>query len=351
MNRDPNSESGSPCDDALDGGPPFGRPPRRMFLSAAGAFAAFPASPAAAFPLRSPASAEARGSGFERVLFLHLTGGLAPAESFDPAPEEAAAERRGPWGSIATTLPEVRLSQAFPKLAARLHRTALVRGVEDRSLATHERGWTSLKSALESAVRPAVSDVPACPVRSDAAAFGRGWLELPGPLPRDWAAPAGGATRLRTVPRLRRLLERAVAELAKPVADDSGSDRGPPPESVVVHWPPTCRASGFDLHKAAGGGWESLAVLAAELDEEIAWLLDVWERLPHLHQVTLAIGSEIGRSSLLNRDGGRDHDSSGRCLLFAGSGIPLGTLLDLRDSPSADLGNPGAIRNWFAPNS
>lgn len=352
MNRDATSESGSPCDDALDDGPPSGKPPRRTVLAAAAASAACPASPWSAFPPRSPAPAEAvkaSGDVFQRVLFLHPVGGLAASESFDPSPAEAAAERRGPWGSIASTLPEVRLSQAFPRLAARLHRTALIRGVEDRSLATHARGWTSLKSALEAAVRPAVSEVAARPASPDSGAFGKGWIELPGPLPRDWAEPAQGAIRTRAVPRLRPLLERACAELAKPFAADSDHSDVDPPGSVAVHWPPTCWASGFDLHSAAGGGWESLAAQAAELDEGIAWLLDLWDRLPQLQQVALVVGSEIGRSSLLNRDGGRDHASSGRCLLFAGRGVPSGTLLDLRDAPSADLAGPGALRNWLAP--
>ena len=101
---------------------------RRHFLRlsiAAGLGATFGrARPALAAPVRAVGpdhAALARG-----IIHIHLPGGLAAQESFDPRPD-APIEFRGEIKSIKTALPGVRLSALLPKTAKLLDRLTLVR--------------------------------------------------------------------------------------------------------------------------------------------------------------------------------------------------------------------------------
>ncbi len=62
------------------------------------------------------------------VILLMLVGGPSQLETWDPKPD-APREIRGPFGSIATRVPGVRISEHLPRLAARTDRLALVRSV------------------------------------------------------------------------------------------------------------------------------------------------------------------------------------------------------------------------------
>ncbi len=61
-------------------------------------------------------------------ILVWLDGGPSHLDTFDPKPD-APAEVRGPFGSIATRVPGVRLSEHFPSVAAMIDRVALVRSV------------------------------------------------------------------------------------------------------------------------------------------------------------------------------------------------------------------------------
>ena len=52
------------------------------------------------------------------VIFLLLVGGPSQLETWDPKPD-ATADVRGPFASIATCLPGVRISEHLPRLAMR----------------------------------------------------------------------------------------------------------------------------------------------------------------------------------------------------------------------------------------
>ena len=58
------------------------------------------------------------------VILLMLVGGPSQLETWDPKPD-APREIRGPFGSIATRVPGVRISEHLPRLAARMDRLAL----------------------------------------------------------------------------------------------------------------------------------------------------------------------------------------------------------------------------------
>src|SRR6516225_5821087 len=53
------------------------------------------------------------------VILLMLVGGPSQLETWDPKPE-APAEIRGPFGSIDTRIPGIRISEHLPRLATRM---------------------------------------------------------------------------------------------------------------------------------------------------------------------------------------------------------------------------------------
>src|SRR5262249_56762228 len=65
-----------------------------------------------------------------------LSGGPSHLDTWDPKPE-APAEVRGPFGSIATRVPGVRVSEHLPRQAGILDRLALVRSVDCRASTDH----------------------------------------------------------------------------------------------------------------------------------------------------------------------------------------------------------------------
>jgi hypothetical protein len=62
------------------------------------------------------------------VLLLWLWGGPAHLDTWDPKPD-APLDFRGPFSSIATTVPGIRIGELFPQIAQQAHRFALVRSL------------------------------------------------------------------------------------------------------------------------------------------------------------------------------------------------------------------------------
>jgi uncharacterized protein (DUF1501 family) len=79
------------------------------------------------------------------VILLMLVGGPSQLETWDPKPD-APREIRGPFGSIATRVPGVRISEHLPRLAARTDRLALVRSVHHQAAPIHETGHQLLQT-------------------------------------------------------------------------------------------------------------------------------------------------------------------------------------------------------------
>ena len=69
----------------------------------------------------------ARGSG--RCLLIWLPGGASQLETWDPKP---GTDTGGPFRSIETSVPGVRISELLPLTARQMHRMALVRGVNTK---------------------------------------------------------------------------------------------------------------------------------------------------------------------------------------------------------------------------
>ena len=66
------------------------------------------------------------------VILFWLSGGLSHIDSWDPKPE-APVEVRGPFGSIPTRVPGIRVSEHLPLQASIMDRLSLIRSVDCRS--------------------------------------------------------------------------------------------------------------------------------------------------------------------------------------------------------------------------
>ena len=66
------------------------------------------------------------------VILFWLSGGLSHLDSWDPKPA-APAEVRGPWGSIPTNVPGIRICEHLPLQAKIMDRLALIRSVDCRA--------------------------------------------------------------------------------------------------------------------------------------------------------------------------------------------------------------------------
>src|SRR5205085_10050126 len=86
--------------------------------------------------LRCRAEGRAAGAGRKAVILIWLSGGPSHLDTWDPKPD-APSEVRGPFGSIATKIPGVRVSEYFPLQAAIVDRLALVRSVDCRASTDH----------------------------------------------------------------------------------------------------------------------------------------------------------------------------------------------------------------------
>jgi Protein of unknown function (DUF1501) len=89
--------------------------------------------------LRLRAIGAADGSKQKRsVILFWLSGGPGHMETWDPKPD-APREFRGPFGSIATSLPGVRFGELLPEQASRMDRLAIVRTV-NHGTGDHTKG-------------------------------------------------------------------------------------------------------------------------------------------------------------------------------------------------------------------
>jgi uncharacterized protein (DUF1501 family) len=86
--------------------------------------------------LLSPANAQELRRQEKRVFVIFLSGGLSQLESWDPKP---GTNTGGPFQSIPTSVPGVRLCELLPCTASKMHRLAVVRGINTQE-DEHGRG-------------------------------------------------------------------------------------------------------------------------------------------------------------------------------------------------------------------
>lgn len=295
---------------------------RRSFLGTAGALAA-----------TGLVSGGAAASG-ARILLVHLVGGPSQLDTWDPKPNAPVA-CRGPFGSIPTRVPGVRLSELFPLLADRLDRVTLVRTLHHDGEPTHEAGFRILSTGnaseggtpLGSAAGASWAVVPGCV----------GTLGQAAVLGQEGALEAGGWPRDGSQPNPGQLFEDALGLLeggARMVTVNTA-------ETVFnrVTW--DCHA---DMGALAGTLADYRDHLAPALDFGLARLMDAMERRGLWDRVLVVVAGEMGRSPRLNSRGGRDHWTGAWSGLVFGAGVPRGLVIGATDLDGAyPVGQPVAL--------
>ena len=123
--------------------------------------------------LRCRTQAAPSGSnGKKAVILIWLSGGPSHLETWDPKPD-APCEVRGPFASIATRVPGVRVCEYLPLQASIMNRLALVRSVDCRSSIDHYPAPMQAGNSLAQRSR-ITSTVPTHPSMGAVAARFRG---------------------------------------------------------------------------------------------------------------------------------------------------------------------------------
>lgn len=110
----------------------IGSPSRRWFLQAGlGGIAGLSASQILSLEASATRSSGKgkSGAGKKSVILFWLSGGPSHIDMWDPKPE-ATEQIRGPWGTIETSVPGIRISEQLPRQAAMMHKMSILRSVD-----------------------------------------------------------------------------------------------------------------------------------------------------------------------------------------------------------------------------
>jgi len=102
---------------------------RRWFLQAGLAGSALAAGGLSTLASASPVSRERLGTDRKAVILFWLSGGPSHIDMWDPKPD-APTEIRGPFSTIATTLPGVQFSEHLPLQASIADKLSIIRSVD-----------------------------------------------------------------------------------------------------------------------------------------------------------------------------------------------------------------------------
>jgi hypothetical protein len=302
------------------------------------------------------------------VILLMLVGGPSQLETWDPKPD-APAEVRGPFATIATALPGVRICEHLPRMARRMDRVTLIRSMHHDAAPIHETGQQLLQTGQlcrEAQEAPHLGSVVARlrGARNDMPPF----VVLPRPIGNTGVGiPHGQSAGLLG----------ADYEPLQVAADPAASDYDP---RDLVGQP--ARAA-FDLtserqavrdaygrntfgqscllaRRLVEGGVRVVTVnmfetvfnritwdchgarpfstlddyareLLPTLDQALAALLDDLDRRGLLETTLVVATGEFGRTPRLNHNGGRDHWPGVWSALLAGGGTRGGQVIGSSD--------------------
>ena len=343
------------------------------------------------------AAASAPSSDHRAVILLNLVGGPSQLETWDPKPDAPAAIR-GPFRSIPTRVPGVRMTEHLPRLAARMDRLALVRSLHHDAAPIHETGQQLLQTGRLSQPdldHPHIGSVAAHLLgsRDQMPPF----VMIPGPIDNTgvkvshgqsagWLGPAfepfhleddpaaAGYRPGRALDRTRRLLDRVEATGRSPDAATQTilsltsrnafelcSEREELREAygrntfgqscllarrlveagvrlVTVNMFATVfNRTTWDCHGSAPFSTLSDYAdnLLPTLDRALATLVDDLGERGLLDTTLVVATGEFGRTPKLNAAGGRDHWPGVWSALLAGGGVGGGQVLGASDAHAA----------------
>jgi Protein of unknown function (DUF1501) len=286
------------------------------------------------------------------LILLMMVGGPSQLETWDPKPE-APEEVRGPFSSIATRVPGVRINEHLPRLAARMDKLAIVRSLHHNEAPIHETGLQLLQTGRLSRTEDENPHIGAVVSRLKGSHGSTPpFVMLPGPiqntgvvLPRGQSAgrlgsahaPVCSATLdLRGEPerlldaygsspfgkrclQARRLVESGARVVTINMFDTVFNE---------VTW--DCHGSGpfstLDDYQRQ---------LLPTFDQAFSALLDDLGSRGLLDTTLVAAVGEFGRTPKINAAGGRDHWPGVWSVALAGGGVRGGQVIGTSDEHAA----------------
>jgi uncharacterized protein (DUF1501 family) len=330
---------------------PTSRLTRRAFMQASSLMA----GTAGSLLCETPEAIAGQTGRAQHCIVLCLVGGPSQLETWDPKPD-APADVRGPFGSIATSVPGVRISEHLPRLASLAHRYTLLRTVHHSAAPVHEAGLQLLQTgtlgrgAVEYPHFGAVLAQQRGPRQRGAIPFvilpwhigntginvghgqGAGALgaayepqvqtsftaQLPASDRERYGKTWFGDACLQAV----RLVEQGTRCVVVNMFDTL-YDR--------VTW--DCHA---DRHSLSSTLTDYRRTLCPTLDHAAAALLDDLQQRGLFDQTVVVVMGELGRTPRLNANGGRDHWTGCWSILMAGGGVPGGQVIGASDRLAAE---------------
>jgi uncharacterized protein (DUF1501 family) len=314
------------------------------------------------------------------IILLLLVGGPSQLETWDPKPG-ASSDVRGPFKSIATRCPGVRISEHLPRLAMRMDRLAIVRSVHHEEAPIHETGCQLLQTgrlcrageqaphfgSVVSHASAARNGLPASvlvpgPIRCTG-------IDIPHGQTSGWLGThcepfAVGADPVGLDFDPNMVLARARAssgESASSAVEHNPFDLANEPQSVRDEYGRTSFGQScllarrlveagvrvvtvnmfqtvfnqitWDCH--GGAPFSTLddyaRVLLPDFDHAFAALIDDLDRRGRLESTLVVAAGEFGRTPRINSSGGRDHWPGVWSIAMAGGGIHAGQVVGASD--------------------
>lgn len=302
---------------------------RRKFLQA-GSAASVAACTAVAGPI---VRAQAKS-----CIVLFLVGGPSQLETWDPKPD-APAEVRGPFRSISTSVTGIRIGEHLPRLASLAHRYAIVRTVHHAAAPVHEAGMQLLQTGRLSRPDREFPHFGAslAPFVILPFAIGDTGINV------NHGQSAGNVT---VQPTSTHLLCQADRERYGKTAFGDACARSVQlieqgTRCVVVNMFDTVydRIT-WDCHAERQGLTSTLddyrRTLCPTLDRAFSALLDDLHQRGMLDETLVVAMGEMGRTPLVNANGGRDHWTNCWSIVLAGGGVRGGRVIGGSDRSGSE---------------
>jgi uncharacterized protein (DUF1501 family) len=297
-------------------------------------------------------------------IFIHMVGGPAHLDTFDPKPD-APADVRGPFRPIQTKVPGVHLSELFPKLAKLTDTFSLIRSMCHDAPPVHECGFQLLNTGR------LFRDGPDWPSAGCVWAHLHGEREL-GNSRRHYIAPnphvesgiaigkGFGPGFLTTVAGQPYSVNCSSDAVAAALLDRGWGDRRFGPTAFGQNCAAAARsvarypgrfltvnqfstvfdAPSWDCHADGGSLRTDLNdirdTVAPSFDGALSELLTDLEARGLLDSTLVVATGEFGRTPRLNSNGGRDHWAGCWTALVAGGGVKGGRVIGRSDRTGSE---------------
>ena len=285
------------------------------------------------------------------VILLNLVGGPSQLETFDPKPD-APENVRGPFESIQTSVPGIRINEFLPKIAQRMDRLTLIRTLHHDEAPIHETGLQLIQTGR---ISRGDEEFPHFGAEAAKQLGPRGssppFVILSGPIGRTGVAISKGQTEGRLGAKFRPISSPGVEDDDSRFIENYGrSEFGRNCRKalrliengtrvvVVNRSRSVFYETSWDVHGASPFSTfdDYSRRLLPSLDSAFSGLVDDLRDRGLLATTLVVATGEFGRTPRINDRGGRDHWPHCWSALLAGGSAQPGTCIGTSDRHAAE---------------